>query len=92
MDSSNHHVQLFSEQGEYLSQFGGKGNLDHQLGNPFGLCVDCDGNNIVADPANKLVKIFSQSGQLVQKIGGDGSFTFPFYCVQYDKYLYQSAR
>ena len=87
VDSRNHRVQLFSEQGEYLSQFGGKGNLDHQLMYPHGLSVNSDGNIIVADSSNKLVKVFSQSGQLLQKIGGDGSFTFPFHCVQYDKYL-----
>ena len=87
VDSLNHRVQLFSEQGEYLNQFGGKGNLDHQLMTPHGLSVNCDGNIIVADSGNELVKIFSQSGQLLQKIGGDGSFTFPFHCVQYDKYL-----
>ena len=87
VDNSNHRVQLFSEQGEYLRRFGSKGNLDHQLMNPLGLSVNCDGNIIVADSHIKLVKIFSQSGQLLQKIGGDGSFTFPFHCVQYDKYL-----
>jgi len=87
VDKGNHRVQLFSEQGEYLNQFGGEGNLPHQLMNPLGLSVDCDGNIIVADSHNKLVKIFSQSGQLLQKIGGNGSFTFPFHCVQYDKYL-----
>ena len=87
VDSDNHRVQLFSEQGEYVSQFGGKGNLDHQLMNPLGLSVNCDGNIIVVDSRNKLVKIFSQSGQLLQKIGRDGSFTFPYHCVQYDKYL-----
>ena len=87
VDSRNHRVQLFSEQGECVSQFGGKGNLDHQLMCPHGLSVNCDGNIIVADSGNKLVKIFSQSGQLLQKIGGDGSFTSPFHCVQYDKYL-----
>ena len=87
VDGSNRCVQLFSEQGEYVNQFGGKGNLDHQLKTPRGLSVDCDGNIIVADSGNKLVKIFSQSGELLQKIGGDGSFTFPFHCVQYDKYL-----
>ena len=87
VDSDNHRVQLFSEQGEFVKHFGGKGNLDHQLMDPLGLSVNCDGNIIVADSHSKLVKIFSQSGQLLQKIGGDGSFTYPFHCVQYDKYL-----
>ena len=85
VDSDNHRVQLFSEQGEYLNQFGGKGNLDHQLLDPLGLSVDCDGNIIVADSRNKRVKIFSQSGQLLQKIGGDGSFSNPAHCVQHGK-------
>ena len=64
VDSGNHRVQLFNEQGEYVSKFGGKGNLDHQLKNPLGLSFNCDGNVIVADSINNLVKIFSQSGQL----------------------------
>ena len=87
VDRSNHRVQFFNDQGEYLNHFGEEGNLDHHLRNPLGLSVDCEGNIIVADSGNKLVKIFSQSGQLLQKIGGEGSFTLPFHCVQYDKYL-----
>ncbi|RMX58976.1 hypothetical protein pdam_00021830 [Pocillopora damicornis] len=43
-DTGNHRVQ-----GEYLSQFGGKGNLDHQLDYPHGLSVDNIDNIIVAD-------------------------------------------
>ena len=86
-DSSNHRVQLFSEQGEYLSQFGGEGNLDHQLSNNLGLSVDNRGNIIAADAGNKSIKIFSPDGHYLSKFGGEGSFTFPFHCVQYDKYL-----
>ena len=59
MDTLNSLVQLFSKQGEYLSQFGGKGNLDHQLDYPHGLSVDNKGNIIVADRYNKSIKIFS---------------------------------
>ena len=40
VDTLNSLVQLFSEQGECLSQFGSKGNLDHQLDYPHGLSVD----------------------------------------------------
>ena len=87
VDSGNDRVQLFSEQGEYLSQFGGKGNLDHQLSNPFGVSVDNKGNILVADSGNKSIKIFSPDGHYLSKFGGEGSFTFPFHCIQYDKYL-----
>ena len=87
MDCGNHRVQCFSEQGEYLSQFGGKGNLDHQLSNPLGLSVDSKGNIIVADTGNKSMKIFSPDGHYLSKFRGEGSFTSPIHCIQYEKYL-----
>ena len=65
MDTLNSLVQLFSKQGEYLSQFGGKGNIDHQLDYPHGLSVDNKGNIIVADRYNKSIKIFSPDGHHV---------------------------
>ena len=77
---------MFSEQGEYLSQFGGKGNLDHQLDYPHGLFVDNKGNIIVADRYNKSIKIFSPDGHQC-KFRDEGSFTFPSHYVQYVKYL-----
>ncbi|XP_022777918.1 E3 ubiquitin-protein ligase TRIM71-like [Stylophora pistillata] len=86
-DCFNHRVQLFSEQGEYLSQFGSKGNLDHQLFHPLGLSVENDGNIIIADSNNKLIKMFSPKGHYLNKFGGEGSLTFPFHCIQYEKYL-----
>ncbi|CAH3109978.1 unnamed protein product [Pocillopora meandrina] len=92
VDRGNHRVQLFSEQGEYLSQFGGEGNLDHQLSNPLGVSVDTKGNIIVADSGNKSIKIFSPDGHYLSKFGGEGSFTYPFHCIQYDKYLIVSDR
>ena len=86
MDTLNSLVQLFSKQGEYLSQFGGKGNIDHQLDYPHGLSVDNKGNIIVADRYNKSIKIFSPDGHQC-KFRDEGSFTFPSHYVQYDKYL-----
>ena len=85
-------IQIFSDQGEYLKQFGGLGNLDHQLNAPHGLSVDNDGNIIVADRFNKLIKIFSSGGQYLRKLGDVGCFTFPFHCVQHDKYFIVSDR
>ncbi|XP_022796512.1 E3 ubiquitin-protein ligase TRIM71-like [Stylophora pistillata] len=87
VDNGNHRVQLFSEQGEYLSQFGVKGTLDHQLFYPHGLSIENDGNIIIADSYNKLIKIFSPEGYYLGKFRGEGSLTFPFHCIQYEKYL-----
>ena len=80
---------MFDDQGEYLSQFGDEGNLDHQLKSPLGLTVDRNGNIIVADKGNKVIKTFSPSGQFLYKLGeGEGEgFTSPCHCIQYDKYL-----
>ena len=80
---------MFNEQGQYLSQFGDEGNLDHQLRDPYGVSVDTNGNIIVADAGNKLIKIFSPSGQFLYKLGEgeSGHFTSPFHCIQYDKFL-----
>ena len=86
-DSLNHRVQCFSQQGEHLNTFSSEGSLDHQLWGPRGLSLDSDGNVIVADALNKLIKIFNPNGQFLRKIGVEGSFTFPFHCIQYDKYL-----
>ncbi|XP_078361702.1 E3 ubiquitin-protein ligase TRIM71-like [Oculina patagonica] len=87
VDSQNNRVQCFSEQGEHLSTFSSKGSLDHQLNGPYGLSLDSDGNVIVADRISKLIKIFNPNGLFLRKIGEEGSFTFPFYCVEYGKYL-----
>ena len=80
---------MFNEQGEYLSQFGGEGNLDHQLRDPLGLSVDRNENIIVADKGNKVIKTFSLSGQFLYKLGEgeSGNFSSPFHCIQYDKFL-----
>ena len=86
-DCRNHRIQCFSEQGKHLNTFSSKGSLDHQLNGPHGLSLDSDGNVIVADANNKLIKIFYPNGQFLRKIGVVGSFTFPFHCIQYDKYL-----
>ena len=86
-DGNNHRVQCFSEQDEHLNTFSGKRSLDHQLEDLFGLSLDSHGNVIVADRGNHLIKIFNPNGQFLRKIGVQGSFTFPFHCIQYDKYL-----
>ena len=86
-DSLNHRIQIFSGEGEFVGSFGGKGDLDSQLYFPTGLSVDSDGNIVVADVGNQLIKIFSPDGKFLTKIGVEGSFTYPWHCIQYDRYL-----
>ena len=87
VDNGNARIQIFSGEGEYIRSFGRYGSLDSQFCNPCGLSVDSDGNIIVADAGNNVIKIFSPDGKFLMKIGGQGSFTFPFHCVQCDRYL-----
>ena len=84
-DMGNCRVHIFKGEGEYVGSFGGRGSLDSQLSGPYGLSVDSDGNIIVADSGNRLIKIFSPDGNFLTKIGG--SFTLPFHCIQYERYL-----
>ena len=87
VDYGNARIQIFSGEGEYIFSFGVAGRLDSQRSDPYGLSVDSDGNMIVADAGNELIKIFSPDGKFLMKIGGQGSFSFPFHCVQCDRYL-----
>ena len=86
-DRSDHRIKIFSGEGEFVGSFGGKGDLESQLDNPLGLSVDSEGNIIVADAGNHLIKIFSPDGKFLMKIGERGSFTYPWHCIQYDRYL-----
>ena len=86
-DNGNNRIQIFKGKGEYVGSFGGRGSLDSQLISPWGLSVDSDGNIIVADSGNRLIKIFSPDGNFLTKIGELGSFTLPFHCIQYERYL-----
>ena len=86
-DSGNHRLQIFTGQGEYLTQIGGKGNLDHEFNYPWGLSVDRDGDIIVADSNNKLIKIFTPSGQFLRKFGGEDLLVDSCHCIQKDQYF-----
>ena len=85
-------IHIFKGEGEYVGSFGRIGSLDSQLIGPWGLSVDSDGNIIVADSGNRLIKIFSPDGNFLTKIGEQGFFTFPFHCIQYERYLIVSDK
>ena len=84
---NNNRVQVFSGNSEFLTKFGEKGNLDHQLHNPHGLSVTSNGDIIVADTVNKLIKIFSPRGQFKRKFGRRGSLSDPVHCIQTEQYF-----
>ena len=44
---------------------------------PSGMCINCDGNYVVADRSAKRVRIFRREGSLVESLGSDEIFWGP---------------
>ena len=65
MDTGNKRVQVFSPNGDFVSQFGGGGVVDGRLDEPVGLGQDADGNWYVTDTWNKRIQKFDEAGQYV---------------------------
>jgi len=78
---------MYSLKDEYLNEFVGLKNHEHQLKHPWGLSVSSDGNIIVADTGNKVIKMFSTSEDFLSEFGGEGYFVDPYHCIQQQKYL-----
>jgi tripartite motif-containing protein 71 len=77
-DKSNHRIQKFSPNGEYLTKFGSFGAGNGQLSSPAALAIDAKGNIWVADKGNSRIQKFNASGEFLLKFGtpgsGDGQF------------------
>jgi RHS repeat-associated protein len=80
-DEGNARLEKFSENGEYLNQYGTLGSGNGQLHQPVGLAYD-NGNLYVAEATNERVQEFSTAGAYVSKFGsegtGNGQFKIPY--------------
>jgi DNA-binding beta-propeller fold protein YncE len=56
-------VQIFKDDGTFISQFGGGGLEQGRLDEPVGIAADPKGNIIVADTWNGRVQVFDPNGQ-----------------------------
>ncbi|KAI8493590.1 hypothetical protein Bbelb_285110 [Branchiostoma belcheri] len=70
-DSDNHCVYVYTEDGQFLFQFGGEGSDEGQLNEPCGICTDRAGNIIVADTGNSRVEMFDKTGKFLKHIATD---------------------
>ena len=81
-DQSNHRVQIFNSDGNFLRSLGREGNKAGEFKNPSGIAFDNNGNVFVADCFNHRIQIFSGEGEYVGSFGGIGSLdsqlTYPW--------------
>ena len=72
------HALLQFEKNDYhfVRRTGTKGSKDGQFNYPLGLCIDKNGNVLVADRNNNKVSVFSKDLQFVSNIGV-GQLMFP---------------
>ena len=76
VDTENHRIQIFNENGSFRSKFGSKGCKVDQFNYPLGVAITPNNQLAVTDSVNACVKVFSTEGQLVQLCGGE--FDFPY--------------
>lgn len=81
VDTDNNRVQIFTNNGTYLTQFGTPGAGNGQFDFPVGIAVDNSGNIYVADLRNFRVQKFRQicgaGGPSSQRPGS--ALVFPYY-------------
>jgi uncharacterized protein (TIGR03663 family) len=59
MDTGNKRVQVFTPDGQFVTQWGGGGVVEGRFDEPVGLAQDADGRWFVADTWNKRIQRFS---------------------------------
>jgi len=81
VDIKRHHIQVFNKNGQFLFEFGKRGNADGEFNFPINIYIDKYGEIYVNDSANFRVQIFDADGNFLSKFGtlGDnpGQFARP---------------
>lgn len=80
-DAYNNRVQVFSDEGGYIFQFGGMGLWKGRFRISSGIAIDTKGNIFVADFYNNRIHIFDREGKIITSFGrrgiGSGEFRGP---------------
>jgi len=72
-DSHNHRIQIFNQQGNFISTFGSEGNRNGQFDHPFEIAINSKGNIIVSDQFHHRIQIFDCGGKFISKFGTKGN-------------------
>ena len=57
-DTGNKRIQVFTPDGQFVSQWGGKGLQEGRMDEPVGLAIARDGSSYVADTWNQRIQLF----------------------------------
>jgi len=63
-DADNDRIQVFDNEGRFITKWGSRGRSQSDLWNPHSVAVDKDGNVYVVDQMNEHVKVFNPEGAL----------------------------
>jgi DNA-binding beta-propeller fold protein YncE len=66
-DTGNKRIQVFTPDGEPVTQWGGNGALDGQFDEPVGIAIASDGRTYVADTWNQRIQVFESSHFYLKK-------------------------
>lgn len=73
LDDSNFRVQKFDSNGNYLTQWGTKGNEEGQFAEPSDIAIDQQNNIYIVDYLNRVVQKFDEDGNLLLRWGSSGN-------------------
>ena len=72
VDSGNHHIAVFSQEGELVCTFGSEGGGKGEFKYPRGVAVSPDDHHLyVSDTDNTRVQVFTLEGRYVREFGTD---------------------
>ncbi|XP_051163660.1 RING finger protein nhl-1 isoform X3 [Leptopilina boulardi] len=81
-DSSNHRVQVFDGNGNFMKEFGMYGSGEGQFDCLAGVAVNRIGQFIIADRYNHRIQVLDPSGRFLRAFGSqgtsDGRFNYPW--------------
>ncbi|XP_043270624.1 RING finger protein nhl-1 isoform X3 [Venturia canescens] len=81
-DSSNHRVQVFDGNGNFMKEFGTYGSGEGQFDCLAGVAVNRIGQFIIADRYNHRIQVLDPSGRFLRTFGSqgtaDGRFNYPW--------------
>ena len=78
VDTWNHRVQVFAQDGTFLFRFGSFGSGAGQFHLPCGVAVDSDGTIVVSDRDNRRVQVFTRAGEYLFEFGASDGMVQPY--------------